>query len=93
MAAVFCRRGGVLPMPERNPCRPAPPRPHLRRLHMPLMPGSSTSACSTTPMPLRTTRSEPSAPAPEHVTICGGRQAGGGGACEGWGAWGVREGG
>lgn len=37
---------------------------------MPLMPGSSTRACSTTPMPFRTTRSEPSAPAPEHVTIC-----------------------
>jgi hypothetical protein len=38
---------------------------------MPLMPGSSTSACSTTPMPLRTTRSEPSTPAPEQVTTCG----------------------
>ena len=41
---------------------------HLRRLHMPLMPGSSTSACSTTPMPLRTMRRLPSTPAPEQVT-------------------------
>lgn len=44
---------------------------HLRKLHMPLMPGSSTSACSTTPMPLRTMRRLPSTPAPEHVTTCG----------------------
>ena len=46
------------------------------------MPGSSTSACSTTPMPLRTMRRLPSAPAPLHVTTCGAarRQAGRAGA-------------
>jgi hypothetical protein len=32
------------------------------------MPDSSMAACSLMPMPLRTTRSEPSAPTPEQVT-------------------------
>ena len=41
---------------------------HLRMLQRPLMPGSSTEACSTRPIPLRTIRNEPSAPAPLHVT-------------------------
>ena len=57
----------------------SPPRAptHLRRLQTPLMPGSSTAACSITPMPFRTMRSEPSMPAPEQVTTWqAGRQGG-----------------
>lgn len=42
----------------------------VRRLQTPLTPGSSTAACSSTPTPLRTMRSEPAAPAPEQVTTC-----------------------
>ena len=38
--------------------------------HMPLIPGSSTSACLWMPTPERTMRSEPSRLPPEHVTTC-----------------------
>lgn len=70
------------PAPAQPAPAPAPGSPtHLRSDHMPLMPGSSTSACSTTPMPLRTMRSEPSTPAPLHVTTCGRGGGAGGGVC------------
>mmetsp|Transcript_41028 Transcript_41028/g.102673 ORF Transcript_41028/g.102673 Transcript_41028/m.102673 type:complete len:306 (-) Transcript_41028:951-1868(-) len=39
-----------------------------RRFHRPLMPGSSTWACSSIPMPFLTTRRLPSLSVPEHVT-------------------------
>ena len=42
----------------------------LRRLHVPLTPGSSIAACSWIPTPFRTTLSDPSLPTPEHVTTC-----------------------
>ena len=41
-----------------------------RSAHRPVMPGNSTTACSSTPMPLRTMRREPSRPTPLAVTTC-----------------------
>lgn len=60
---------------------PSPPRtlsrtprrhqhPHLRRFQTPLRDGNSTVAWGSTPMPLRTMRSDPSPAPPEQVTTC-----------------------
>ena len=60
----------VSPTKESTRCESYASAPDARRFHMPLMPGSSTAACSLMPTPLRTTRRLPSRYAPEHVTTC-----------------------